>query len=126
MWTNIEGAENLYGAYVYASYFLTGEHRNYNRTLGRFERVTPFENFWIVPGCYGRGAWEAAVRWSYVDAKALNQGSLQDLTFAMNWYLTPHTRMMFEWIHPYGSDADGVVGNNPEADILGTRVQWDF
>ena len=123
MWTNVEGSDNLYGAYVYASYFLTGENRNYNRTMGRFDRLKPFENFWMVPGCHGRGAWEAAIRYSYLDAKAINQGTLQDLTVGLNWYLTPHTRVMFEWIHPY---ANGWAPPEPEADILGMRAQWDF
>ena len=31
-------------------YFLTGESENYNRKSGVFDRVTPYENFFLVPG----------------------------------------------------------------------------
>ena len=45
------------------SYFLTGEHRPYDRTAGKFNRVIPFENFFRVrTECgeivTGMGAWE--------------------------------------------------------------------
>ena len=35
----------LQGAYVMGSYFLTGEHRPYDRTIGNMTRVLPFEDF---------------------------------------------------------------------------------
>lgn len=60
------------GGYVYASYFLTGEHMVWDRTRNRLGRVVPFENFFHVrtcDGCIGRGlgAWQIAVRGSYAD-----------------------------------------------------------
>src|SRR5690606_9267167 len=38
----------FYGAYVYVSYFLTGEHIPYERSTGTIGRVMPFENFFLV------------------------------------------------------------------------------
>lgn len=59
---------DLYGAYAYASYFLTGESRAYKRHAAYFGRVKPHTNFWVVrtsdgPSA-GWGAWELAARWS--------------------------------------------------------------
>ena len=60
---------------------LTGENRAYDKrggTLAReyFGKPGPYENAWIVRDanghlCWGRGAWEIAARYSYVD---LNSG----------------------------------------------------
>ena len=54
------------------SYFLTGENRPYNRKMGVFDRVKPYEDFFRVRTCdgnvaTGRGAWEVAYRFSYID-----------------------------------------------------------
>ena len=63
---------NFYGGYAYVSYFLTGENRPYNRKMGVFDRVRPYEDFFRVRTCdgctaTGRGAWELAYRFSYID-----------------------------------------------------------
>ena len=36
------------GVYAQVGYFLTGEHRPYDRTLGCIDRVKPFEDFFRV------------------------------------------------------------------------------
>ncbi|MFO0903225.1 MAG: porin, partial [Pirellulales bacterium] len=36
------------GAYIQGGYFLTGENRTYNRTVGAFDRVTPFTEFFSL------------------------------------------------------------------------------
>ena len=46
-------SNNLYGGYAFVSYFLTGENRPYNRKLGVFDRVRPYENFFRVRTCDG-------------------------------------------------------------------------
>ncbi len=118
------------GTYIYASYFLTGEHRNYDREHGIFGRVTPNQNFLTVSGdgCTlyeGWGAWEVALRWSYLDLndELVLGGRLHDLTLGINWYLNPYARLMFNYIHAF---LDDPVFDDSDADIVGMRAQIDF
>lgn len=54
------------GGYAQVGYFLTGEHRPYDRKAGAIDRVKPIENFFRVPTdegiAHGSGAWEVAFR----------------------------------------------------------------
>ena len=58
------GAATLPGIYVHAGYFLTGEIRPYDRKNGVLGKVKPLDPF---GRCGGKGAWEVAARWSYLD-----------------------------------------------------------
>lgn len=129
------GDLDFYGAYAQASWFLTGENRVYERDRGAFGRVKPFTNFWVVPGSdgvdVGWGGWEVAARWSYLDLASgpgANAGQQNDMTFGVNWYWNPHTRFMFNWIHPFNDY--NVATNNGFADgsgdIFACRLQVDF
>ena len=131
MWVSVDmnagGETDLYGAYGQVSYFLTGEHRPYNRKYGTFGRVTPLENFWVVKTCEGRctgwGAWEMTARWSFLDFNDTTASEqIHEVTAGINWYWNPHTRLMVNWIHPFAQNAAGRV----EADIIATRLQVDF
>lgn len=134
VWTSIDelgaGTADLYGTYVQVSYFLTGEHRPYNRTAGTFGRVIPYENFWIVRTPSGSragwGAWEIAARWSYLDFSDVNGQQLNDLTVGWNWYWNPHTRMMFNWIHPFAHRSPVSPALNAQGDIIAMRLQVEF
>ena len=61
----------LEGAYVQVGWFLTGEHRPYDRIAGAIDRVKPFEDFfWVRTDCgleRGLGAWEVALRFSHIN-----------------------------------------------------------
>jgi len=125
------GADPVFtGFYVYASYFLTGESRSYDRKHGYFTRIHPNQNFLVVSGdgctiCEGWGAWELALRWSYLDLndELVRGGRLHDLTFGINWYLNPYTRIMFNYIHAF---LDDPVFDDSDADIVAMRAQIDF
>ena len=58
--------------------------------------------------CKGSGAWELALRWSYIDLNdgAVAGGYLDDTTLGLNWYLNSYMRLMFNWIH---ADQDRVA-----------------
>jgi len=118
----------LYGAYVYGSYFLTGESRAYERfgaNGAHFGRTTPFTNFFLIPGCYGWGAWEAKARYSHLGLTDIDLGEYNDLTIGFNWHWSDHTRVMFEWIHPVTS-ADALPFGATESDIIAMRLDFNW
>lgn len=113
------GDPTLQGFYVYASYFLTGESRPYKKSAGKFDRVKPISNFLGEDG--GIGAWELAVRYSFLDFedKNITGGELGDVTVGVNWYLNPNTAVKMNYVY---ADLDGVGSAN----IFQTRFQIDF
>jgi phosphate-selective porin OprO/OprP len=116
-------------AYVQATYFLTGEHRPYNKEFGIHGRVVPFENFfrvWTDDGvATGCGAWEVAARWSYIDLDDGNieGGSEHNYTLGLNWYLNPYTRVKWEYIL---ADLDRAPVGESTTHIAGMRFDIDF
>jgi phosphate-selective porin OprO/OprP len=102
------------GFYAYASYFLTGEHRGYDRKGGAFSQVEvqrPLVRTLSRPAS-GCGAFELTARFSVADFRSNNlpppssgpfalapQGAiLLQTTFGMNWYLNDYTRVMFNYL----------------------------
>jgi len=110
-----------FGAYIMASYFFTGEVRPYDTKKGVFKRVKPNNNFL---GGDGSGAWEGAVRYSFLDLDTGQDLStanteLHDVTAGVNWYWNPVFRVMFNyvWSHP------SAYGNLHVGEI---RFQFNF
>ncbi len=124
---NTGNATNLHGAYVHASYFLTGENRVFER-FGQhgpqFGRNVPYSNFFATSAGVSPGAWELKARWSYLDLEQFNRGQYNDLTMGCNWYWSDRTRVMFDWIHPFTTQdtSFGAV----EADILAMRFDFNW
>ncbi len=122
---------NYNGGFIQGSYFLTGENRGYKRSSKTFDRVKPFENFFSVSTadgiCRGRGAWELAARYSYVDLNAggpdPNNGYIDGVTLGINWYLNPHSRIQFNWVQ---EDILLTSGAEHHANIYGLRWQVDW
>jgi phosphate-selective porin OprO/OprP len=117
---------NFFAGYVFATYFLTGEHRQFNRKLAGFDRVKLHSDFNPCQNgtCRG-GAWEVAARLSYIDLTDANiqGGRLTDITLGLNWYLNPYTRLSFNYIHAF---LDRAPIGESEADIYAIRAQVDF
>ncbi len=126
---------NFDGGYIFFSYFLTGEHRPYDRHYGRFLRVKPFENFFRVRAedgniYTGKGAWEVAYRYSTLDMRDIGSGlvaggNVENHTFGVNWYLTPYTRLMLNYIRSQTSGDPAVAGRG-DVNVIMTRFQVDF
>jgi phosphate-selective porin OprO/OprP len=137
----------LHGEYVQVGWFLTGEHRPYDRIAGAIDRVRPFEDFFLARTAdglaRGKGAWEVAVRYSHLDLNdtAISGGILNDVTFGVNWYTNPYSKLVFNYIHmwrqsPTTPPSTGVAGtasaNGPlvavksEANAFGLMAQVDF
>jgi len=130
---NRAGAEDptFHGMYVQTSYFLTGEHRPYNRQKGVFERVKPFENFFRVRTSDGNvetglGAWELAYRYSWLDLDDgdVLGGTTADHTFGVNWYWNPYMRLMFNYVHAQVSPPRNAT--KADFNVFQFRAQVDF
>jgi len=93
----------FYGGYVEALWFLTGEHMNYSKERATFDRVTPFENFFLLsaPGgkVRGRGAWQLGARYDTIKLNdaGINGGILHGFTFGLNWYWNPNSKWQFNY-----------------------------
>ena len=113
------------GAYVYGSYFLTGEHRKYSTKSGTFSRVKPKNNFYWGKGI---GAIELTARYSHLDLddEAIRGGKLDDVTVGINWYLNPNTRVMFNYVHAHADVLNTGVDNDGNANLAAMRFQIDF
>jgi phosphate-selective porin OprO/OprP len=88
----------FYAFYVSGSYTLTGEMRPYSQDLGTIRRVRP--KLELRDGSGGLGAFEIAFRFSRIDLsdQDITGGTLNDLSFAFNWYPTYPTRVSFNMI----------------------------
>ncbi len=121
---------NYYGAYLTAGYFLTGEHRTYKRSAGKFARIKPLENFFRCCSDDGRmatglGAWQIVYRCSYVylnDAGVWG-GRATEQAVGLNWYLNPYTRVMFDYANAHISPD---TRTQTDINIFNSRVQIDF
>lgn len=112
------------------SYFLTGEHRPYDRRLGIQTRMEPFEDFFRVrtknKGIQtGLGAWEIAARFSNItlNNKNINGNNMTDFTAGLNWYLNPYTRMKFNYVRAFLEQTDK---GNSLTDAFGMRLDVEF
>ena len=109
---------NFWGFYAYASFFLTGEHRNYKPSSASFDRLRPKRNF--GPG-KGPGAWEVALRYSVLDLTngPIQGGRLSNITTAVNWHLNPIAKVLFNYVF-------GDLHQVGDTHALVTRLQLNF
>ncbi len=122
------------GAYLYASYFLTGEHIPIDRQTGTIGRVKPFENFFLVDRCdggcgHGWGAWQVAARFSYLDLTDADilGGVGYESSFAVNWHWTAYSKLQCNLSYSDIQDHRSVGGyTDGNAWILGTRLAIEF
>jgi len=117
------------GYYATASYFLTGESRNYIAKKGVFGRVKPNRNFDLKGGW---GAWELATRFSNLDLNdsGINGGEIDTFSAGINWYANPHVRFMANYVNVLNLDGglnlDGKNNDAQEPDLVEFRAQLDF
>jgi len=109
------------GYYGYASWFLTGESRNYKADKGIFDILTPNKPFSLASG--GWGAWELAARYSEIDLNddAVSGGRERDITAGLNWYPNPYIHFMANYIHVL--EIDGGLHDEEDLDISQVRAQ---
>jgi len=117
-----QGNLGFWGTCLQAGYFLTGEVRPYNQSNGTFGRPEPGSDY---EG--GRpfkkesgGALEVTARYSYLDLddNDVRGGRLRDLTVGLNWYLSPTSRVAFNYVH-------STIEGGGTAKILLVRYQYN-
>jgi len=122
-----EGHHRFCGVYVQASYFLTGEHRTYNTATGVFSQIKPKNRFDPLKRKWG--AWEIALRLSYLDLndRDIKGGKELNFTAGLNWHLNPNIRLMFNYIRAHVEDRNTSpsIGNG-YANIFQARLQFTF
>ncbi len=125
-------SETMNGYYGYASYFLTGESRNYKAKTGAWDRLSPKRNFDMKGGL---GAWELAAGYDYLDLndKKINGGRAATAKFGVNWYPNSHLKMMANFIHVLEVQKPGSYGvpsntnyDGSNLDMFEMRGQVDF
>lgn len=132
----------LPGVYGQVGYFLTGEHRPYDRKAGAIDRIIPKHNFgpWRDDNVSGWGAWEVAGRYSYLSLndENIHGGQMSDYTAGLNWYLNPFWKIQLNYIYSasnYRYAAGGPSTNAPapvgtflgnHTDMFDLRCQMDF
>jgi phosphate-selective porin OprO/OprP len=136
------------GGYIQLAYTLTGENRAYDKrggTLAReyFGKPGPYENAWIVRDadghlCWGRGAWEIAARYSYVNLNSgsgLNRiqgGAMDGVTLGLNWYVNTNLNVNFDWTYNDRYDLPTGIAPGSASTVpgytsgFGARVQFQF
>jgi phosphate-selective porin len=109
------GNPRFWGAYVVASYVLTGEHRPYDRKVGYTRRILP-EARW--------GAWEIVGRYSHVDVadRQIDGGIFDRETVGLNWWATRRWKFGIDYGHIDLKRA-GSIGTTG---AVQTRIQWTY
>ncbi len=124
----------FHGGYIFASYFLTGEHIPYKRTSGVIDRVVPHENFFLVDRCKGGtgrgwGAWQVALRYDHLDLSDNDvQGGVGNMiTAGLNWHWTAYSKVQNNLI--WGDIDESQFAGPTEGGefwIYGARFMLDF
>jgi phosphate-selective porin OprO/OprP len=115
---DIDGNHPAFSAYyLQVSYFLTGEHRSYNRAVGCFGAITPRRP--LEKG--GWGAWEVALRASNADLSdgGIEGGQMRNFTAGVNWYASSIMRVMLNVVRSIAEDLG-------ESDAVLARFQLAF
>ncbi len=117
----------MQGAYGFASWFLTGEHRPYDKKKGVFKRLVPNNPFNPTKGQWG--AWELAVRYSFLDlvSAGIDGGREANVTGGVNWYLYGNVRLTANYVYADVRNTGSQLGNaKGNAHIFQMRTYVDF
>ena len=113
---------DFWGAYAYASWFLTGDSRHYHFGSGSFEPVKVSSP--LLQG--GPGAFEVAFRASVVDLT--NRGTIggeeKNLSIGLNWYINQRVRLMTNLVKVLDVDRPGSEYDGQNPLIFSLRAQW--
>ena len=125
---------NLQGWFAAATWMITGENYVYNSSESEFTRIGMKKN--------GKGAIEAALRYSYMDANDLDAGvkggEAEIITAGLNYYVNPSVKFMlnYSWVNQdryangrgkYTTDLLAPTGKSGiDFSTIALRVEIDF
>lgn len=104
------------GGYVEASWFVTGESRNYDVKSGTFGRPKA-TNAIQLAARYSRLKLEDA---ALTDAR---RGTMDNITLGANYFFNPNVRLMLNWVR---ADTDYTVSTDETYNIVQSRLQLDW
>jgi phosphate-selective porin OprO/OprP len=112
------GTLHFSGYHVAFNYFLTGEHRGYNRRKGNVRRITPVLDF----DKGGWGALEASLRYSTLDLddKHIRGGSMDIWSCGLVWHPRRDHQVHLQWSRAALDRAD----TKSHTGILQVRWVW--
>jgi phosphate-selective porin OprO/OprP len=123
------GATYYQGVYTEVMLFLTGESRGWDAKNAVTKRVVPRRNFGFATDGEGGGpgAWEVAVRYTYLDLNdgAIRGGRLNNVTLGLNWYWNPNMKMQFDYDYAYRDMAVNPLAKG-SIHSAGVRMALDF
>jgi phosphate-selective porin OprO/OprP len=120
-----------YGTYAQFGWLLTGENRGYDKRFGKYDRVKPRTNFFVVKdgdGCWSRGwgAWELCYRYGYVNLNDdfVQGGSYSEHTAGLNWYWNPNIKFQLNYVNGHRVVPPGVASGTVQG--LGLQAALEF
>ncbi len=117
------GNPTFSGYHVVANYFLTGEHRGYNKRRGLVRRITPILDF----TGRGWGAVEVSGRYSSLDLTdgAIKGGKINTSSLGLIWHPRRDMQFHMQWSRTYLNRIDmeaEIVPMKSDTDILQFRL----
>jgi phosphate-selective porin OprO/OprP len=117
------GNPTFSGYHVAANYFLTGEHRGYNKRTGIVRRITPILDF--TNG--GEGAVEISARYSTLDLTdgAIEGGTIDISSLGLIWHPRRDMQFHMQWSRTHLNSTDiktGIIPMKSDSDILQFRL----
>jgi len=102
---------------VGGSWFITGEHRRYNKQTGNLGKLIPNKNFRFKKGS-GPGAFELAARLTHANGtdEMIYGGKFSRMTGAVSWYPNAHFRFSINYGH----------ATLKSEDLRGSANFWQF
>ncbi|MDR1142269.1 MAG: OprO/OprP family phosphate-selective porin [Planctomycetaceae bacterium] len=132
----------IWGTYVTAKYFLTGDYRKFSADNAAWGNVDLKHNLDLRKiNDLNRSEWigglELAAKWAYTDTSDLYDsniatntrftGHVNDITVGLNWYWTPQARWLFDYIHVIPSQQRGTLGrDHSDTDIFAASFRYNF
>ena len=116
---------SFWGFYAQASYWLTGECRNYKN--GVFKRVSPCCD-WLDNDCCCKGGWEVAARYNFLDLDdgVYTGGEMTTIEVGLNWHLNAMARIMWNVVFTNVDRPATITTGDEDIVAFVTRFAVDF